>query len=157
LCPSRAARAAASGYAYRLTREEAAAAGPRPADPRGKPDSLSPAQLCRLLDVPPLAGTEIAAIVFPRITGEPGTFALRRLTEAEVAEEIPDMLFGVRGGRFTSSVFADPADPPPDLGALAERCRDVASRCPCVECRLGLEAFDAAEAADELISAILRH
>ena len=54
-----------------------------------------------------LACSEIAAIVFPRITGEPGTFALRRLTEAEVVEEIPDMLFGVRGGRFTSSVFAD--------------------------------------------------
>jgi len=38
----------------------------------------------------------------------PARFALRRLTEAEVVEEIADMLFGVRGGRFTSSVFADP-------------------------------------------------
>ena len=144
LFPSFAARAAASGYAYRLTLREALAAGSRPADPRGKPDSLSPAQLCRLLDVRPLACSEIAAIVFPRITRESGTFALRRLTEAEVAEEIPDMLFGVRGGRYASSVFADPADPPPpDLGALAERCRDIASRLPCLECRLGLEAFDA--------------
>lgn len=158
LFPSLAARVAASGYAYRLTQEEAVAAGLRSADARGKPDSLSPAQLCRLLDVPPLACTEIAAIVFPRITGEPGTFALRRLTEAEVAEEIPDMLFGVRGGRYTSSVFADPADPPPpDLGALTARCRDIASRLPCVECRLGLEAFDAPSAADDLIAAILRH
>jgi hypothetical protein len=158
LFPSLAARAAASGYAYCLTLEEALAAGPRPGDPRGKPDSLSPAQLCRLLDVRPLACSEIAAIVFPRITREPGTFALRRLTEAEVVDEIPDMLFGVRGGRFTSSVFADPADPlPPDLGALAERCRDIASRVPCVECRLGLEAFDSAGAADDLIAAILRH
>jgi hypothetical protein len=157
LFPSLAARAAASGYAYRLTLEEALAAGARPADPRGKPDSLSPAQLCRLLDVPALACSEIAAIVFPRVTGESGTLALRWLTEAEVEEEIPDMLFGVRGGRFTSSVFADPADPPPDLGALVERCRDLASRLPCLECRLGLEAFDAGGAADDLIAAILRH
>jgi hypothetical protein len=158
LFPSLAARAAASGYAYRLTLEEALAAGPRPGDALGKPDSLSPVQLCRLLDVRPLACSEIAAIVFPRITREPGTFALRRLTEAEVVDEIPDMLFGVRGGSFTSSVFADPADPPPpDLGALAERCRDIASRVPCVECRLGLEAFDSAGAADDLIAAILCH
>jgi hypothetical protein len=28
---------------------------------------------------------------------------------------------------------------------------------PCVECRLGLEAFDTAGAADDLIAAILRH
>ena len=158
LFPSLAARAAASGYACRLTLEEALAAGPRAVESQGKPDSLSPVQLCRLLDVAPLACSEIAAIVFPRITGETGTFALRRLTEAEVAEAIPDMLFGVRGGRFTSSVFADPSDPPaPDLGALAERCRAIASRLPCIECRLGLEAFDSAGAADDLIAAILRH
>jgi len=158
LFPSLAARAAASGYACRLTLGEALATGSRPTDPRGKPDSLSPAQLCRLLDVASLACSEIAAIVFPRITGEAGTFALRRLTEAEVVEEIPDMLFGVRGGRHTSSVFADPADPPPpELGALTERCRDIASRLPCVECRLGLEAFDAPAAADDLIAAILGH
>jgi hypothetical protein len=158
LFPSLAARAAASGYAYRLTPDEALAAGRRAAESGGKPDSLSPAQFCRLLDVRPLACSEIAAIVFPRITGETGTLALRRLTEAEVVEEIPDMLFGVRGGRSTSSVFADPADPPPpDLGALAERCRDITSRLPCLECRLGLEAFDSAGAADDLIAAILRH
>jgi hypothetical protein len=157
LFPSVATRAAASGYAYNLTLEEARAAGPRAADPRGKPDSLSPAQLCRLLDVRPLACSEIAAIVFPRITGESGTFALRRLTEAEVVEEIPDMLFGVRGGRFTSGVFVDPDDqPPPDLDAVAERCRGIASRLPCIECRLGLEAFGEARAADDLIEAILR-
>ena len=158
LFPSLAARAAASGYAYRLTQGEALAAGSRSADPGGKPDSLSPAQLCRLLDVPSLACSQIAAIVFPRVTGEPGTFALRRLTEAEVVEEIPDMLFGVRGGRYTSSLFVDPADPPPpDLDALTERCRNLASRLPCVECRLGLEAFDAPAAADDLIAAILSH
>ena len=157
LFPSMAARAAASGYAYRLTLGEALAAGPRPSDPRGKPDSLSPVQLCRLLDVRTLACSEIAAIVFPRVTGEPGTFVLRRLTEAEVVEKVPDMLFGVRGGRFTSSVFADPADPPPpDLGALAERCRDFTSRVPCLECRLGVDAFGAAGGADDLIAAILR-
>ena len=74
-----------------------------------------------------------------------------------MVEKIPDMLFGVRGGSFTSSVFADPAEPPPDLGALAERCRDIASRLPCVECRLGLNVFDAAAAADDLIAAILHH
>jgi len=158
LFPAFAARAARSGYAYRLSGDEADVAGPRPAAAGGKPDSLSPAQLCRLLDVRPAACSEIAAVIVPRITGEPGAFALRRLTEAEVAAKIPDMLFGVRGGRFTSSVFADPADaPPPELGALAARCREILSHVPCLECRLGAGAYDDAGAADDLVAAIVRH
>jgi len=158
LFPAFADRAARSGYAYRLTADEARAAGPRSVAFGAKPDSLSPAQFCRLLDVRPVACAEIAAVVVPRVTGEPGAFALRRLAEAEVAAEIPDMLFGVRGGCFISSVFADPADPPaPDVGALAERCRDLLSRVPCLECRLGLGAYDDAGAADDLVAAILRH
>ena len=94
------ARRAHGRLGLRVSPDAGGSAGRRAARSRlrGKPDSLSPAQFCRLLDVRPLACSEIAAIVFPRITGEPGTFALRRLTEAEVVEKIPDMLFGVRGG-----------------------------------------------------------
>jgi hypothetical protein len=121
----------AAGYEHRLTLDEAADhPGPRPASPSGA-RRVSHAQLCRVMGARARSECAIAALVFPRITEEPGEFALRRLDRDEVVARLEGALFGARAGRSTSDVFVLPWDPPPPDGAdIAERCRALADRVP---------------------------
>jgi hypothetical protein len=106
--------------------------------------------------VPARAECEIAVLVFPRITGEPGAFTLERLSPAEVAVRLERTFFGIRPGRWTSEVFTpDGAPPPPDRAAVAERGRALAGHVRGLECRLGLNSYDSAQAADDLVAAVL--
>ena len=156
LFPALADRLAATAYYQRLTLEEAEkdpvpAVGQRIGLPR-----LSPVQLCRLLGVRARAECEIAAMVFPKITGMPGAASLRRLSPEEAGRHLEDALFGIGPGRWTSTVFA-PADgpPPPDRAALAARCETLVDSVPAFEGRLGLDAYQSAHAADDLVAALL--
>jgi hypothetical protein len=156
LFPAVAERVAASGYYQRLTIAEASvrpaiAAGRQTDEPR-----LSPAQLCRLLGVRARAGCEIGAVVFPRVTGEAGGFALRRLAAEEVAGRLEGAFFGARPARWTSDVFALADEPsPPDRDELVARGRALAARVPGFECRLGLDAYASPRAAGDLVAALL--
>ncbi len=156
LFPALAERLAATAYYQRLTLEEAAgepvpAAGQRIGFPR-----LSPVQLCRLLGVRPRAECEIAAMVFPKITGKPGATSLRRLSPEEAGRHLDDSLFGLGPGRWSSAVFAlADGPPPPDRAALAARCEALVDSVPGFECRLGLDAYRSAHAADDLVAALL--
>jgi hypothetical protein len=59
-------------------------------------------------------------------------------------------------GRWTSDVFAHPADPPPPgADALRDRCRRLAARVASFECRIGLDAQASARAAGEMLSSLL--
>jgi hypothetical protein len=156
LFPALAERLAATAYYQRLTLEEAAgdpvpSAGQRAGLPR-----LSPIQLCRLLGVRARAECEIAAMVFPRITGQPGASSLRRLSPAETCVQLDGSLFGIRPGRWSSAVFALAEGPPPaDRAALTARCEALADSVPGFECRLGLGAYESARAADDLVATLL--
>jgi hypothetical protein len=156
LFPAVAARLAAASFHHRLTLHEAAALGRVAAAPRGEVDRLSPAQFCRLLDVPPLGQCEVSALLFPRITHESGVFSTRRLPEGEAAAQLVGGLFGATVGRWTSEVFAHPGDPaPPGRDTLGDRCRRLTDRIPCFECRIGLDAYESASSADDLIASVL--
>jgi hypothetical protein len=156
LFPAVAAGLAAWEWDYRLMPGEVAGCpGPTPASPSGA-RRVSHAHLCRVLGVRARAECEIGALVFPRITEEPGGFAVRRLVPAEVGAELERALFGVRPGRSTSDAFVLPGDPPaPDRAALAARCRSLADRVPGFECRLGIHAYDPPHAAADLMAAVL--
>jgi hypothetical protein len=156
LFPGLAERLAGTGYYQRLTLEEAAGRPTPAAGQRSDRPRLSPAQLCTLLGVRARAEVEIAVLVFPTIAGEPGAFSLRRLSPAEVEAHLEGALFGIRPGRWSSDVFTLAGDgPAPDRAALAERCRALAARVAGVECRLGLNAYASASAADDLVAALL--
>jgi hypothetical protein len=64
--------------------------------------------------------------------------------------------FGIAPGRWTSAVFAlAEGPPPPDRAAIAARCQALVDSVPGFECRLGLGAYEAARAADDLVTALL--
>jgi hypothetical protein len=154
--PAVAARLDGIPYHHRLTLAEAAALEAETAASRDDAGRLSPAQLCRVLDVAPLAEAEVSALLFPRITHEPGAFRTRRLSEGDTEALLGSAVFGATLGRWTSDVFTDPADPPaPDGDALRDRCRWLASRIPAFECRIGLDAHGPPRAADEMIASVL--
>lgn len=155
LFPELAGKLAATGYYQRLTLEEAAGR-PAAAGQRSDPPRLSPAQLCRLLGVRARAECEIAVLVFPRVTSKPGAFGLELLSPAQVAVRLEAAFFGIRPGRWASEVFATGGElPAPDRAALAARGRALADHVRGLECRLGLNAYESAQAADDLVAALL--
>ena len=154
--PALARRLATTGYYQRLTLEEAAARPAPSAGQRSDAPRLSPAQLCRLLGVRARAECEIAVLVFPKVTGEPGVFTVERLSPAEVAVRLEGAFFGIQPGRWASEVFTPGGEPPPpDRAALAARGRALADHVRGVECRLGLNAYKSAQAAADLVGAVL--
>lgn len=153
LFPMLAERLFVTGYDQHVTLAEAETSEPRP---RNRGRRLTPTQLCRLLGVEARADCEISMLIFPRITGEPGTFALRSLDRADTFAHLEGALFGIQQGRWTSDVFTLPGDPPPpDRAALAAGCRALSASVPGLECRLGLSAYDEDHAAGDLLSTLL--
>lgn len=155
LFPALARSVDSAGYEHRLALDEVSDhREPRAASPSGA-RRVSHAQLCRTMGVAARPECVIAAVVFPRITEEPGTFELRRLARADVVKRLEGALFGVRGGRSTSDVFVLPEDPPaPDAGTITARCRALADRVPGLECLLGTSAYEG-QTGDDLITALL--
>jgi len=154
--PTLAESLASTGYEQRLSLEESVGRPAAGVAPLSGARRLSPAQLCRVLGVQARAACEIAALVFPRITGEPGALSLRCLTPGQAALQLEAALFGIGPGRWTSDVFTLPDDPPPpDRGELDSRCRGLADHVPGFECRLGLNAYDGARATDDLLTTLL--
>lgn len=154
LFPWLAPRMAARPYNHRLSlREVAEGLAPTSRSPDGR-IGLSPAQFCELVGASPLAHCEVAAVVFPQVTDEPGTLSLREVGSREGGKRLEQALFGRRTGKRTSDLFCLPGDPPPPgEAALAALCRRLASTIPCFECRLGRGAYeDSATALIELAS-----
>ena len=81
---------------------------------------------------------------------------MRRLTPEEAGRHLEDARFGIVPGRWISEVFAV-ADglAPPDRAALAARCEALVDSVPGFECQLGLDAYQSARAADDLVATLL--
>jgi hypothetical protein len=153
LFPGLVARLAARPYHYRSGLAEAAG-GPTPSLapwPDGRL-GVSPAHLADALDVDRVAEGEVAAVVFPTLTGAPGGLAVRELPAPETVARLERSLLGAGHWPRLATVFAPPgAGPPPDAAALRARCERLAASVRGFECRLGTEAYaDGASAASVL-------
>jgi hypothetical protein len=131
------------GYTVRLTRREARKR--RPSDRavgHDGPRSLSPGQLCALLEAPSTAGAPVTAVAFPQLSDRAGPLRLTRIPKKRAAKRLFDSLFGVRKLRTTSPLFSDAPDQPPfDRDRLEGACAALTSTVPCYECELGPDAY----------------
>lgn len=105
------------------------------------PPGLTPAQLCALLGVEPVAGGPIARIVFPsvheRLAGA-RRFLLRALAAEEAARLLRETGLLANGSGPSGLAPIDGGGPP----ALDERIRRLAASVPSVECQLAPGAYD---------------
>jgi hypothetical protein len=98
---------------------------------------VTPAQLCDALGVAAVAEAPVAAIVFPRVTSGLRGIALEPLPAAAALARVTESLFGPGSGRaagafgLAAGIHAPPAKP------WAERVRELITRAPCFECRVG--------------------
>ncbi|HVN83594.1 MAG TPA: hypothetical protein VMW17_01995 [Candidatus Binatia bacterium] len=147
----------ASGYHARLTLTEAAQRPPGSIEPwRDKRYGITPAQFRAVLGVQAIAESPLAVLVFPRITGEPGMVHIAALDPAVAAERLRVALFGAGSWRKHSDVLTVPGDPPlPDEAALAGLCARLTAQVRCVECALGLNAYERHELAGEMLDQLL--
>jgi hypothetical protein len=115
--------------------------------------SLSPAQFCDLLGVGAASHADLAALVFPRISSNPGRVTVDRLAATQAAADLQAGLF-VRGSSPATLDFTtaevEAADRP-DLDGL---CRRLAARIPSFACELGSAAYRDGTAG-ELLARIL--
>ena len=157
LFPSLRERLLASGYHPRLSLAEVAAAPLQTPRPWGDQRfGLSPAQFRALLATEAVADCQLSTLLLPRITNQPGTVRLTELSPEVAAERLSLALFGAGSWRKSSDVFTVPDQPPPpDETELARRCSRLTSQVRCVECALGLEAYERAELAGELLDEVL--
>jgi hypothetical protein len=105
------------------------------------------AEFLALAGVGAAAAAPLAALVFPRVSGRPGRFALERLAPEDALARVrgADLLRDApRGGPLGAA--------PEDAG---EACLTrLARELPCLDCRLDLDAYagDPAELLDEVLS-----
>jgi hypothetical protein len=145
----------ASSYYHQRTLAEAAThrAAARPW--RDGSFGLSPAQFCALVGAQSRAECALAALVFPRITGDPDTGRLRDLPVGEGAARLRAALLSAGLRKKTSDLLTVPGDPPaPAEDALVEMSRQLATRIRCVECQLGTRAYDSPALATECLRAL---
>ena len=143
--PELAARLATRPYHHRLRIAEVAVLPPEPAPSwRDGRIGVSPAQFCDAAGVSAIAEAPATALLFPRITGEPGDTIVRPLPPSVAAAQLAGALFGVRSWKKTSDLFSLPDDDAaPSRDALMALCSQFAEVVPCFECRLGNEAYAA--------------
>ncbi len=141
---------AARAYQHELRLGEApaiAVSAPRSAN-GGR--SLSPAQFCELLGVTRTVKARLAAVLFPRVTLARGKIDLEPLCAERAAARLAGTLFR-RTFSAQAGLFDLDIDDPVSEGSLEEQCRAVASRVPCFECRLGLDAYNDPAGIDSLL------
>ena len=104
------------------------------------PPGLSPAQLCALLRVEPIAGGELARIVFPEICptqGRTPRFSLRRLSREQASTRLLEsgLFADGRSATFVSGM------PPPERSTLEAAVRELGGSVACLSCVLGPDAY----------------
>jgi len=114
--------------------------------------SLTPRQLCTLLQCAPVARAQAAALLFPRQTGRPGGLELQRLDTDSARERLRHGLFGHIGPNRLSEVFTVF---PPGLGRRraaddSTLCHQLAASVPAWECLLGKDSYRDARGAEDL-------
>jgi hypothetical protein len=153
LFPGVARRLASACYDHRLTLREAQSR--RCGPPRPWSDGrigLSPAQFCDLLAVTPTPQAEPCALLFPHITRQTGGCVLRALPPRVAGDRLTEALFAARWLERHSDLFVLPRNSPAaEATSLAQLCQQLAAALPCLECRLGTEAYDPRSSAGDVI------
>lgn len=117
---------------------------------------LSPEQFCELTGAVRAAWAHYPILVFPRLTGRPGAFSLRRLSPGEAFKLLQDSLFGARHWAETTPVFnARGVGDVPAGGALEEQGRAFITDTPGLLCEVGLDFYERPEDAGTWIRSLL--
>jgi hypothetical protein len=136
----------AKKYDYRLTLKEIKSGVFKSMQPDSHGDfSISPVQLCQLLGVGQLSKANLRVVVFPHITGVRGKIRLEELPAELAAKRLKGSLFRAGSRRLTSSAFTlRKGNTNQDKNAVKELCLRLTSYVRCVDCYLGLDAYDRA-------------
>jgi len=135
-----------------LTIEEAA----RDVRPSGGPDApllLSPAQFAAAFGKPQVPAAPLHALVFPRLDGEGDALEVTDLAAPEAERRLQAALFRAGCEPPEDQAFAFGAAATGTAG-LAARCRRLAERVRCVECRLGPAAYAGDPEAKRFVEAV---
>lgn len=135
-----------------LTIEEAA----RDLRPRAGPDApllLSPAQFAAAFGKPQVPAARLHALVFPRLDGEGDALEVTDLAASEAERRLQAALFRAGCEPLEDEAFAFGAAATDRVG-LAARCRRLAERVRCVECRLGPAAYAGDPGAKRFLEAV---
>ena len=123
--------------------------------PPEAPLVLNPAQFVALFGVEQAAVAPLRVVVFPRVTAEAAGLDVRALAPDEAAARLHAALFPVPTGTSLAAAVASAAPARPAApGEIARRCRRLAERVRCVECRLGPDAYADDPGARRLVEAI---
>jgi len=128
--------------------------------PMRRPDrygrwSMSPAQFCELLRVRPIAQVPACALVFPRVTGQPGTIELNELSPDEAAVQLAGALFRAHSSLKTAEMLASANGTPRDRAAFDTLCRRLASGVRSFTCTLGREAYQSGDSVEALVKQMI--
>lgn len=117
---------------------------------------LSPAQFCRLLDVPSRATAAARVVLLPRKTNRPGHMTCTRLDPVEVERRLHDAIFGIGCWSHAENVFARPGEAAVvPVDELLRRCSAFAAQVPAFDVELGLQAYDDPAATRALLEGLL--
>ncbi len=111
------------------------------------PASLSPAQHCALAGVEATGATRLASIVFPSLAPDVARFEVRPLPPGEAARRLGASLL-LAGLPERSAAAFDGPEPPfvREASALEALCGALAERVPCLDVRLGPDAYEGSAA-----------
>jgi len=141
--PDIAERLRESTWASTLTLKEARRPRARRSRPwNGRTYALTPLQLCRALDVEPVAEAQIGALLFPRVTGASGRIRVTPLTRGVAANFVERGLFRAgaeqkAGGLFAARGFPRRLNPDETWSWIQKLVRRV----PSYSLDLGLQAY----------------
>jgi hypothetical protein len=150
-------RLLAKKYDYRFTLKEIKSGLLRSMQPDSNGNfSISPIQLCQLLGVRQIGEANLDVVVFPHITGVRGKIRLEELPAELAAKRLKESLFRTGSRRLTSSAFTlGKKNTNRDKNNVKELCLRLASYVRCVDCYLGLDAYDTA-AGSKFIEQLLK-
>jgi hypothetical protein len=115
--------------------------------------SLSPPQFCELLGIRRADQAGLAGVLFPRVTGAGGGIGIERLSAEDGGARLAKALFRRGLSVHAAGLFdLEVKDSVSPEGPVEEQCRAVASRIPCFEWRLGLDAYDDPASIDSLLA-----
>lgn len=136
--PTLCRRVRARRYSYVLTLAEARTFA-RPGFPEraDRGADVTPAQLCDVLGVDAVAEVPVAAIVFPRVTRGARGIALEPLPVEAALPRVTESLFGPGLAGRAAGAFGPAPDVDAAPGPWPERVRELITRVPCLECRVG--------------------
>ena len=133
-----------------------ALARPRREMPADAPLVLSPPQFVALFAATQAAVAPLFAVAFPHVDTATAGLTVRALGAEEAGARLHAALFPAPPPSGLAALVAGASPVPPAAAdAIARRCRQLAERVRCVECRLGPDAYAADPGARRLVKDLL--